>query len=45
MEKIKPTAAVGDKPRQKSHTPQSHKKEEKNFDEIFKKVLTNKVSL
>ena len=41
MEKIKPIAAVGDKPRQKNHIPQPQKKEENNFDKIFKKVLTN----
>lgn len=39
MEKIKPIAAVGDKPRQKSHTQPPQKKEKNNFDEFFKKAI------
>ena len=39
MEKIKPIAAVSDKPRQKSLTPQPQKKEENNFDKKNKKAI------
>ena len=39
MKKIKPAAAVGDKPRQKSHASQPQKKKKNNFNEFFKKAI------